>query len=645
MKLIQRVVLALVAVFGLASCGGGGGDFGIAGGTLKISITADGTNILSAGEAGAPSGQMSTFYIEITDEVGRLFPAEEVSVDLAPGLTHGALYYLDGDPAHENDDGTPTAYRRLIFSGTTGLISGHFIASSIPGTATLTVSMIEPASGKPISKELRINVVQRPELPIASLEFTGPYVQAILAGESEFGNEDGVLLDGSYSRVLSVIAKDHAGQPAWGSRVEFFLIDYPITGYPGAGAGSFLNAGPDGDPVEGGFRFDAASGNFLNGGIRRFDQLVIDGMRTAFSTTPAQPGNRLQTGIREIQTVISNTALLIDQAGAPFVQAENHGDTVPYVAGRAQYSSVLSVGYADQRGVASTLLTYPDWRLGATAILVACTPDREVCTTLNTCDNNGANCDSVFLGVADHRNGVLKASESKLRPNSENLLEICAEDSLRAPYPAAPIDFSVVGGGASVIVEVLEADGSVSASFTNGGTFLTGANGCRMLRVTTEGQIAGSDPMELIFTSFAVNPAEPLVVQIPAPGAGTLIATVGDCEVPGTCEIELLLVDNNGIPIPGTPITGEVTATDGGEVCDSSGMPIIGGGLQQPDATINFDPADGRTRDDGTLTATVITVGDEGDVISATFTALGGATVTVILKSLDEIFACEEAAP
>jgi len=632
MKLVQRVLLALLAVFGLASCGGG--DFGIAGGSLRISISADATRLLSAGQNGVPGG-WSTFYIRITDDAGRLYPAESVTVDLAPGLVNGALFYLDGDPAHENDDGTPTAYRRLVFDDTTGLMSGHFNASSIPGIATLTASTIEPSTGKTLSTTLQISVVERPMAPIASLEFTGPYVDAVLAGVSEFGTAENTLLDGSYSRVLSVIAKDDAGQPAWGSRVEFFLIDYPIQGYPAAGPGSFINAGPDGNPLENGYQFNAASGNFLTGGVRRNDQLVIDGLRTVHQTNPALPGNRFHTGIRTIQSVNSNTSLTI--SGQPFAMTENHGATVPYVAGRAQYSSVFTVAYADERGVASTLLTYPDWRLGATAILVACTPDREVCTTLNTCDDMGASCDSVFLGVTDDPNGVLKASESKLRPNSENLLEICAEDSLRAPMPATSINFSVVGGGATVLVEVLEPDASVSASFSSGGgSFLTGANGCRTLRVTTSGQIAGSDAMELIFDSFAVNPAEPLVVEIPAPGTGVLTATVGACSVPGTCEIELLLMDNNGIPIPGTPITATVTATNG-DGCDAGGDPLIG---PMPDGGVSFDPADGRTRDDGTLTATVTTIGDAGDTVSVKFDALGGATLTVVIKSTDPVFTC-----
>jgi hypothetical protein len=300
---------------------------------------------------------------------------------------------------------------------------------------------------------------------------------------------------------------------------------------------------------------------------------------------------------------------------------------VPYVIGRAQYSSILSPSFSDVVGVASTLLTYPDWRIGQTAILVACTPDRAVCTTLNTCNDVGAGCSSVFLGVTDGVNGVLTASADELRPNSENLLEICAEDSLSAPMRATGIDFSVVGGGATVLVEVLEPDGSVSASFTSGsGSFLTGADGCRMLRVTPSGQIAGSDPIELMFDSVAVNPAEPLVVTILAPGAGILTGTVGSCSIPGTCEVELLLMDNNGIPIPATPISASVTANDGGAQCPTLNNVI-------PTANVSYDPADARTRDDGTLTATITTNGDIGDEITVTFMALGGSTFAVTITA------------
>ncbi len=145
----------------LGGCGGGGGDGGFAGtDTMKVSITADKT-ILQTNPTNAGPNPAGPFTNTLTVQVkknDRLFPAPSVAIDIVSGLPSGALFYLDGDEEHEDDDGNPLAFRRLTFEDTTGTVTAHFHASGTPGTVILRASAADPDTNETIVADLTITV-------------------------------------------------------------------------------------------------------------------------------------------------------------------------------------------------------------------------------------------------------------------------------------------------------------------------------------------------------------------------------------------------------------------------------------------------------------------------------------------------------
>lgn len=143
--------------------GGGGGGFssGFTGrATITVEMTADKTtlpiNIIGVGPSPS-NAYTNTITVQIKQN-GNLFPASSVAISVVSGLSSGALYYLDGDSAHEDDNGNPLAYRRLTFEDTDGIVTAHFLASSTPGTVVLAATATDPNTGQSISANLSLEV-------------------------------------------------------------------------------------------------------------------------------------------------------------------------------------------------------------------------------------------------------------------------------------------------------------------------------------------------------------------------------------------------------------------------------------------------------------------------------------------------------
>jgi hypothetical protein len=169
---IFRLCALLLLGLTVASCGGGGGGGGFGGtDTLKVSFTTDKTtlqtNFVNQGpDIGGPFTNTLTVQVKKND---RLFPSPLIKIDVVSGLSSGALFYLDGDPEHEECLAvapqtcppvapTPLAFRNQTFEDTSGTVTSHFHASSIPGTVVLRASAEDPDTNETIVADLTIKV-------------------------------------------------------------------------------------------------------------------------------------------------------------------------------------------------------------------------------------------------------------------------------------------------------------------------------------------------------------------------------------------------------------------------------------------------------------------------------------------------------
>lgn len=614
---IARVFYLGLLVFFPMVCqagGFGGGFFGPLD-TIKISIQATNTT-LPANLTNVPPSLILPFTTSVIVRVERIdgsVIANGTQVQLAvDGVRHGAITKLD-DPQTQDINEFLQLMGTVPAETASGQAQFFFTSLSEPGTATLTASALDPVSGRTIAKSLQITVT-RVDRPVASLTFTGPYVDAVLSNVSSFGNVP--LQNGTYSRVISVVATDASGNPVNpGTPIYFSLIDAPLLGYPNEGAGSFLIAGSNGDPLEGGFNFFANGGNFLTKGARAFDRLILDG------TQMVLPDNRFLTGSKIIEALLSQNSLRTHTLGNPFNIGINNGATVPYVIGRAQQATILSTGYTDTTGTASTLLTYPVSRLGQTAILVAHTADGSVSTVLNTCDVEGNNCSPVFLGVSDGTDRILTTSTTTLGANSASDVKLCLKDANLAPLPAAEIIYAVGSPGSATV--------TINDNAANLGSLFTMADGCVTATVASSSQIAGSEPITLTFTSEGVT--APVEITVNSPNAGNLIGTID-----GT-TVNLQLIDDNGTPISDTFISHNYEATDKDNSCTTEGSENSN---KLAGADVSYDPVSQLTDTEGRLTAFVTLSGDSGDAVTITFETLGGATYKVTFSNLEEAPNC-----
>ena len=152
LKFLKMAFLA--APIALVACGGGGGSSGQ--NTLPYSITLkiDKTHLpLNVGHypagIGAYAPYSTTLYVEAR-QGGMLIPGGEdiFACNVAGGLDSGALYYLDGDDEHEDEDGNPLAFRNIALDANSGGNSFHFHAGDKAGTSRITCSVNDPKDGR-----------------------------------------------------------------------------------------------------------------------------------------------------------------------------------------------------------------------------------------------------------------------------------------------------------------------------------------------------------------------------------------------------------------------------------------------------------------------------------------------------------------
>jgi hypothetical protein len=534
--------LVLLSVL-LASCGGGGGgdDGGFTPEKINVTVSVDRSSV-PVNLSGQPPNPALPYTSTITAKVtqsGKPLTADITIARTAGDAAQGSLFKLDD---------LKQGFQQLIVIGANGVGQAYFHSNTSPGVVTITASATDPNTKQVISASVNITVVAE-ERPATTLSFTGPYVNAVLAGVSRFGEPP--LQNGAYSRSVSVVVSDANGNPTNpNTQINFFMVDAPITGYP-ANPGSFYIAGNNGDPVEGQYQFTASGGDFINKTVRPADRLVLDGRATPQNPTP---DNRFLTGVRVIDSVVNPTTLNIRQ-GNPFSAGPNNGSTVPYIIGHAENAALLSPSFTDINGVANTLLTYPASRIGQTAVLVACTVDYSACGILNTCNTSGGACKSVFLDVTNGSDRTLTVSTTTLGPNRTTNVQMCLRDSKFSPLPATEIRYNIGSAGPATV--------TVNGITGNKGGFFTGGDGCTAVPIASSGQIPGSQPILLNFTSDFV--AAPATITINAPGAGQMdglfSCTFEFDKAKAKCTGILRLTDAEGSPMANVPIAlGNVSA-------------------------------------------------------------------------------------
>ncbi len=167
MKNIFKMSLLLAAAT-LAACGGGGGSGGTSEQQYSITLRSDLSQLplninpaQNVASTGAHAPYTTTLYVN-AQTGGRPVPGGDkvFECNLDSGLDSGALYYLDGDSEHENDDEgkTPKAYRSVTLGANSGGASFHFHSSDKAGTARIVCSITDPRDSKIYSASTTITV-------------------------------------------------------------------------------------------------------------------------------------------------------------------------------------------------------------------------------------------------------------------------------------------------------------------------------------------------------------------------------------------------------------------------------------------------------------------------------------------------------
>ena len=163
MNKFKRISTVLIACL-MVACGGGGGSPGETNEPYTIDIRTE-KAVLPVNVGGYPAGIgvyapfTTILYVEAKKGSAPIPGGEDIfACNTAYGLGSGPLYYLDGNDEHEDDNGNPLAYRSVTLGANSGGNSFHFHAGDEAGTAVITCSVNDPASGRQVSKSISITV-------------------------------------------------------------------------------------------------------------------------------------------------------------------------------------------------------------------------------------------------------------------------------------------------------------------------------------------------------------------------------------------------------------------------------------------------------------------------------------------------------
>lgn len=402
------------------------------------------------------------------------------------------------------------------------------------------------------------------------LDITTPHLNSLFINRVDDGvvNQDGIgNLDGSYSITISAIATDKGGNPALPQTVQFGLIDSPITGYPNDGPGSFVIAGSDGDPQEGGNQFYAPTGQFMTaaGGVQPNDTLLVFGEEIL--------GNEDLESSETVQSVQSEFNLTIKER---FNYNDLTGSVVddmaifPYVIGRAVDGNIDATATIDGNGVASTQLNYPVSKLGKIAAIYA----KGFGALHNGHVREVTDVEMLLYPGAASVSGtelvpILQASPSIIPANQPTPISVCFYDAARHPIQGATITWAYVGGNGTGSID----GASGSGTMTN----RTGANGCAVGIAEASGVVTAINDIGFIFSSGATSciteeSALEVCIAVADPGASYLTASPSAFFTSGIHRSQLFLFDGSGQGIPNVALVG-TCESDGGSLSINGVIP------------------------------------------------------------------------
>lgn len=452
--------------------------------------------------------------------------------------------------------GNPVSGNTIRLATTNGRATASLVSGSRTGTQTVKVTAdrednnVQNGIDDPVSNlfDVAISDGQLFSLTLTSPDFNAIQVNGVDSTVSGDGvNEVPPNPDGSYSLRVSALATDQGGNPVVpGKQIQFGLVDFPLDGFPSGGPGTFAISGGDGDPEEGGVRFEAPTGQFRNagGGVEIGDTLVL-------FAEQAPPGNARLEGSRKVDEVLSNTVLRVTQSfdlNEGSGSSTNNGPEIPYAIGRGMHGNIDNSARTNDKGVASVQLNYPVSQLGRSVALWA-----QGAGGLNSQDEATTVGEAVRTTYPGVEPVVLIASPDALPGNNTSDVLVCVEDALGSPLQARVIGFTVANSqGATISVDGSEGSGSVTPA--------TGADGCTTATVTSSGV---SEPMETIELEFFLGEASDIVEILP-PGNTVLQAIPSGFVGDGIKEVLLRHLNAGGNPISDVQIVAECESGEGG---------------------------------------------------------------------------------
>lgn len=334
-KLFGAAALVISSV--LTACGGGGGSPGDTKLPYTITLTTDKTqlpiNISSQGPSiGAYATYTTTVYVNASEGGAPILGAKDIfACNLSQGLDSGALYYLDGDKAHEDDAGNPLAYRSITLGSNAGGNSFHFHAGTKSGTARVTCSVTNPAD----------NQVSSASVDIVVGSATGKPASVIGSAQAPkyLGSQGNVSLIRNNVGIQAFVMDD-ANQPIPNPSAANVQISIrPFASASDASAGARLLSGSQSGSVLqvrtiGGTGLISLSSGPNSGVILlefttdRFDNDVSNGIQDPVTSLLAVG---VYDAISATPLSIPTTTLPAAQVGVPFAYAlQASGGTPPY---------------------------------------------------------------------------------------------------------------------------------------------------------------------------------------------------------------------------------------------------------------------------------------------------------------------------